>query len=84
MLKKLLKWIKGPTPEEMKEQYDNGAFTARVEIIKADDKSQRADELYKLCDGAFSRNSLDDEFDRGLTDQLAKLGYGRPYSNGRF
>lgn len=84
MLKRLLKWIKGPTPEDLEKHYKNGRFTARVMIIKADDKSKCADELYAMCDGAFNVNTTDYEFDRGVTDQLAELGYNCPYTNGHF
>ena len=82
------KWIKslfqGPTPEELKKHYDNGRFTARVMIIKADDKSKCADDLYYMCEAAINYSKIDHEFDRGVTDQLAQWGYNCPYTNGHF
>jgi hypothetical protein len=81
VIKQLLKWFKGPTNVEA---YENGRRCARVSLSKSLDKSAMADHLYDLSDGQFNNTRICKEFDQGLRDQLAELGYQPPYTNGQF
>lgn len=81
MLKRLLKFFRGPTPEEA---YQNGRRMARDFIAESADKSAGADHLYYMSDGALNGSFAEREFDRGVEDQLHEMGYQAPYQNGQF
>ena len=81
MFKKLIKWFKGPTPEEA---YANGRAVALSEINQASDKSRKADHLYNMASGGFNTTEAHRQFDRGIEDQLYEMGYQAPYQNGQF
>lgn len=81
MWKALVKFFKGPTPEEA---YENGRRCARESIAKAEDKSAEADHLFNLASGGFNTTKAHREFDRGVEEQLHELGYQAPYQNGNF
>lgn len=81
MWNRILKWLKGPTPEEA---YEAGRNCAAEAIKTAKDKSSEADHLYNLAAGGFNTTKAHREFDRGIEDQLHEMGYEAPYQNGNF
>lgn len=67
-----------------KEFYESGREYARIQLSKTLDQSSMADHLYDIADGAFNINTENEEYDRGIRDQLHEMGYQAPYQNGNF
>lgn len=72
MFKRIIKFFKGNTPEEA---YEAGKRTAIETLDKAFDKHQAADHLLAMASGDFNTTPGHRAFDRGVRDQLDKMGY---------
>lgn len=76
MFKKLIKFFKGPTPEEA---YQNGRRCVIERLEKVADKEAESLHLFLMAAGGFNTTAAHREFDRGVVDQLITLGYKDPF-----
>lgn len=76
LLKAIRKFFLGPTVEEA---YQDGAELARSAIEASDGDEAVAENLYAYAVGSFNETENHRAFDRGVRDQLKKMGFEQPY-----
>ena len=78
MFQKLIKFFKGPTPEEA---YRNGrrCVMDALNSVAPEGKREEANHLYAMASGGFNSTAAHRAFDQGVRDKLAALGYESDY-----